>query len=184
MNANPLVTRMIWVVNGFAVILYFLADHILSLALIGSVCLFVYFSQNELRIWAAGSGLLAITASLFAPAPVPLFLLVMSLIGWALMYLEQYNQAAQQWNVLRGLALYSMAGLGYLAYRNLGLGNVVMADPMMAQGAGYLNALIGISMYIIPLGFLAYSAQSIWAHPPVPGTPDQLITKVRSRGQR
>ncbi len=53
---------------------------------------------------------------------------------------------------------------------------------MMAQGAGYLNAIIGIAMYVIPLGFLAMVAQSVWAHPPTIGNPTDLITKVRTRG--
>lgn len=184
MNIDALLERIIWVTNGLLVICYFLVDHITSLALIISVVTFVFLIQDEQRLWAAGAGFLAISASLSAPIPVPLFLLVMSLAGWILLYLERFNQAAQQWNVIRGQALYSIAGLGYMLYRRLGLGEAVLTDPMMAQGAGYLNALVGISMYVIPLGFLAWSAQSIWAHPPAPGTPDQLITKVRSRGQK
>jgi hypothetical protein len=51
------------------------------------------------------------------------------------------------------------------------------------QRATCLNAIIGIAMYVIPLGFLAMLAQSIWAHPPGPGSPEQLITKVRRRGK-
>jgi len=106
-----------------------------------------------------------------------------SLAGWGLLALERYNQPAQRWNIIRGQALYALAGLGFTLYRRLGLGDAVLADPMMAQGAGYLNALIGISMYVIPLGFLAYSAQSVFAHPPAPGTPEGMITKIRSRGR-
>ncbi len=64
----------------------------------------------------------------------------------------------------------------------MGLGESVLSDPMMAQGAGYLNAIIGIAMYVIPLGFLAMVAQSVWAHPPTIGNPTDLITKVRTRG--
>jgi hypothetical protein len=55
---------------------------------------------------------------------------------------------------------------------------------MMSQGAGYLNALIGIGMYVIPLGWLAMLTQSIWAHPPAQGTPDALITTIRTRGKK
>ena len=84
--------------------------------------------------------------------------------------------------MIRGLALYALAGLGFTLYRDLGLGESVLADPMMAQGANYLNAIIGIAMYVIPLGFLGMLAQAIWAHPPTPGTPSDLITKVRTRG--
>jgi hypothetical protein len=38
-------------------------------------------------------------------------------------------------------------------------------------------------MYLIPLGFLAWAAQAILAHPPAPGTPGELITRVRTRGK-
>ena len=69
-------------------------------------------------------------------------------------------------------------------YRNFGLGSSIASDPMMSQGAGYLNALIGISMYVIPLGWLAMLTQSIWAHPPAQGTPDALITAIRTRGKQ
>ncbi|HEX9596359.1 MAG TPA: hypothetical protein VF982_05725 [Anaerolineales bacterium] len=176
--------RILWMINGLLVILYFAADHLITLALMVSVGFFVASTKDEQQAWATGSSVLAVVASLFAPAPVPLFLLVMALTGWALLFLEQYNRPAQRWNVIRGQALYALAGLGFMLYRRLGLGDAVLADPMMTQGAVYLNALIGISMYVIPLGFLAWSAQSIWAHPPTPGTPDQIITKVRSRGRR
>ena len=174
--------RLIWTMNGLLAILYSLIDHLTALAFALVVAAFVITTPREQRAWAIGAGILSIAASLMAPSPVPLFLLVMILGGWAAVMLEQYNRPAQRWNVIRGLALYALAGVGFTLYRNLGLGESVLADPMMAQGAGYLNAIIGIAMYVIPLGFLAMAAQSVWAHPPAPGTPSDLITKVRTRG--
>jgi len=174
--------RLIWTVNGLLAILYSLIDHLTALAFALAVAAFVITTPREQRAWAIGAGILSIAASLIASSPVPLFLLVMILGGWAAVMLEQYNRPAQRWNVIRGLALYALAGVGFTLYRNLGLGESVLADPMMAQGAGYLNAIIGIAMYVIPLGFLAMAAQSVWAHPPTPGTPSDLITKVRTRG--
>jgi len=173
-----------WTINGFLVIVYYAADHIQTLALAVAAILFAAYTEQEQRVWAVGSGALAILASLVAPAPVPLFLLIMSLAGWAGQWLEQYNKPAQRWNTIRGLALYAVAGLGFAMYRNFGLGSSIANDPMMAQGAGYLNALIGIGMYVIPLGWLAMLTQSIWAHPPAQGTPDALITTIRTRGKR
>ena len=174
--------RLIWTVNGLLAILYSLIDHLTALAFALALAAFVITTPREQRAWAIGAGILSIAARLIAPSPVPLFLLVMILGGWATVMLEQYNRPAQRWNVIRGLALYALAGVGFTLYRNLGLGESVLADPMMAQGAGYLNAIIGIAMYVIPLGFLAMAAQSVWAHPPAPGTPSDLITKVRTRG--
>ncbi|MFZ5884030.1 MAG: hypothetical protein ACOYYI_09650 [Chloroflexota bacterium] len=178
-----IIERLIWVVNGFLAILYSLADHVVALLFTAAATAFIVTTSAEQRAWALGAGVLSIAASLLAPAPVPVFLLVMILGGWAAVTLEKYNPPAQRWNVIRGLGLYAMAGLGFMIYRNFGLGESVLTDPMMSQGAGYLNALIGVAMYVIPLGFLAMLAQAIWAHPPAPGTPAELITKVRTRGR-
>ena len=177
-----LTERLIWIVNGFLAILYSLVDHLTALLFVAAITAFIITTSKEQRMWALGSGLLSIAGSLLAPSPVPLFLLVMILGGWTVVALEKYNPSAQRWNVVRGLALYALAGLGFTLYRELGLGESVLADPMMSQGANYLNAIIGIAMYVIPLGFLGMLAQSIWAHPPAPGTPSDLITKVRTRG--
>jgi len=174
----------VWTINGFLVLVYYAVEHVQSLLLAVAVTLFAVYASQEQRVWAAGSGTLAILASLFAPAPVPLFLLIMSLAGWAGQWLEQYNKPANHWNTIRGQALYALAGLGFAMYRNFGLGSSIASDPMMSQGAGYLNALIGIGMYVIPLGWLAMLTQSIWAHPPAQGTPDRLITTIRTRGKK
>jgi hypothetical protein len=54
----------------------------------------------------------------------------------------------------------------------------------MAQGVTDLNMLIGIALYVFPIGFMGWVAQSIWAHPPAPAAPEDLISAVRSRGKR
>lgn len=174
----------IWTINGFLVIIYYAVDHFQNIVLAIAIILFADKASKEQKVWVVGTSTMAILASLFAPAPVPLFLLVMSLAGWAGHWLEQYNKPAQYWNTIRGQALYSIAGLGFALYRNFGLGSSIASDPLMSQGAGYLNALIGISMYVIPLGWLAMLTQSIWAHPPAQGTPDALITTIRTRGKQ
>ncbi len=175
---------LVWTINGFLVLVYYAADQIQTVLLAVTAILFAIYTAQEQRVWAVASGGLAILASLLAPAPVPLFLLLMSLAGWAGQGLEQYNKPANRWNTIRGQALYSIAGLGFALYRHFGLGSSIASDPMMSQGAGYLNALIGISMYVIPLGWLAMLTQSIWAHPPAQGTPDALITTIRTRGKQ
>ncbi len=181
---NDILAGVIWTVNGFLVIVYYAVEHTQIIVLAIAAILFAAYTSREQKVWAVGSGTLAILASLIAPAPVPLFLLIISLAGWVGQWLEQYNKPAQHWNTIRGQALYALAGLGFGLYRNFGLGSSIASDPMMSQGAGYLNALIGISMYVIPLGWLAMLTQSIWAHPPAQGTPDALITTIRTRGKK
>jgi hypothetical protein len=94
----------IWVANGFLVIAYYAADHLATLVLLGALGAFVWTAEDAQRGWAAGAGLLALIASLVAPAPVPLLLLLMSGAGWAAVWLERYNRPAQRWNVIRGIA--------------------------------------------------------------------------------
>lgn len=176
-------TNLIWIINGFLVILYTAAGNLHAIVIAVSSVFFVASTPREQKAWALGSALMALAGSLIAPAPVPAFLLVMSLGGWVGLYLEQYNRIAQRWNIIRGQAMYAMAGLGFALYRIFGLGSAISNDPLMMQGAGYLNGLIGIAMYVIPIGFLAWLAQSIWAHPPAPATPEILINTVRTRGK-
>lgn len=172
---------IVWVINGVLALLYFSLDHLITIALAVAAGWFALAAPSEQRPWALASAALSVLASLLAPPPVPVFLLAISLGGWAGLALEQYNRPAQRWNVIRAQALYALAGSGFALYRSLGLGEAIAADPSMAQGAGYLNALLGIAMYVLPIGFLALLAQSVWAHPPAPGTPEELIRKVRTR---
>ena len=107
---SNIVAGVIWTINGFLVIVYYAADHIQTIALAVAAILFAAYTSKEQKVWAVGSGAMAILASLFAPAPVPLFLLIMSLAGWAGTWLEQYNKPANHWNTIRGQALYALAG--------------------------------------------------------------------------
>ena len=179
----PITEHLIWALNGILVILYTAVGNLHAIGVALSSIFFVASTPHEQKAWAAGSACLALAAALITPVPVPTFLLVMSISGWVGLYLEQYNRIAQRWNLIRGQALYSLAGLGFALYRTFGLGNAISNDTMMMQGAAYLNGLIGIAMYVIPIGFLAWLAQNIWAHPPTPATPEELINTVRTRGR-
>jgi len=66
---------IIWTINGFLVIVYYAADRVETVLLAIATILFAVYTSQEQRVWAVGSGTLAILASLLAPAPVPLFLL-------------------------------------------------------------------------------------------------------------
>jgi len=178
---NIILERLIWILNGFLIIVYVAVENLHTILIAVSSIFFVISTPREHQRWAFGAAFVALVMSLIAPAPVPAFLLIMSLAGWLGLYLEQYNRVAQRWNIIRGQALYATAGLGFTAYRTFGLGSAMTGDPMMMQGASYLNGLIGIAMYVIPIGFLAWLAQSIWAHPPAPASPEELINTVRVR---
>ena len=181
---NPGIERLIWVVNGLMVVFFSLGDHFLTLILGTSTGAFIWLSPNEQRDWAMGASVLALVASVFSPAPIPIFLVVMSLGGWVALYMEKYNLPATRWSVIRGISLYAVLGLGYALYKGFDVANAIATDPQMGQGAIYLNAIIGIALYAVPLGFLVMISQSIWAHPPTPGgNPASLIGTIRARGK-
>lgn len=175
---------LVWTANGFLIILFFLVDHLASLGLLVSCGFFVVTTPLEQRSWAIGAGVLALAASMFAPAPVPFLMQLLSLAGWAVLYLEHYSRTARRWDIIRGLGLYGLAGIGFAIYRLAGLAEQMSADPMMTQGAGYLRAIIGIVMYVFPLGLLVFWAQAVFAHPPGLGKPEDVIAKVRTRGRQ
>ncbi len=179
---TPVLNAACWVVNGLLVIVFFLADHLATLLLIPAAAAFVVITPPSQRSWALGASGLAFAASLIAPEPVPVFLVVVALVSAAALYLEHYNRPAAHWNIVRSVSLYSLAGLGFALWKGLDVADTIQADPLMAQGATYLNALVGIAIYVIPLGIVVLLAQSALAHPPV-GKPEELLTWVRTRGK-
>ena len=177
-----MLNALIWIANGFLVIVFFLADHLASILLLPAAGAFVFITPAAQRAWALGASGLALSASLFAPAPVPVFLVVVALVSAAALFLEHYNRPAAHWNIVRSVSLYSLAGLGFALWRGLRIMDTIQADSMMVQGATYLNAIIGIAMYVIPLGIVALLVQSVLAHPPV-GKPEDILTQIRTRGK-
>ena len=171
-----------YLLNGFLALVWLLVDHILLVLLVAPLAWLSYTSPDEQRPWSLASSLLAILAGAVAPAPVPLLLLVMAIAGLLATRLDQFNTVAARWNTLRGLALYSLAGLGFTLYQDLS--RVSVGSPLLAQGQVYLSTIAAFAMYLIPLGYLALLAQTLWAHPPVPGKPADLIHTIRSRGKR
>ena len=173
---------LIWISNGILVIGFFLVDHLATLLLLPAATAFVFVVPAAQRGWAIGAGTLATTASLLAPSPVPLFLGVIALASAASLSLEHYNRPAALWNIVRSISLYSLAGLGYALWRGMRVMDTIQSDVMTSQGATYLNAIIGIAMYVFPLGIVVLLAQSVLAHPPI-GRPETIISNVRTRGK-
>ena len=178
-------TGIVWVINGFLVTLYLAVDHILVILLTISVTAFAFHAPKEHRNWAIGAGALAILASFFSPQPVPALMLAMSGVGWVVQYLEQYNRTAQRWNTIKGVIVYSLLGLTYTVVLVSGyLDPAHYSDPMMVQGMGYMATIATIAMFVTPFVFIGMAVQTTVALPPAPGgSPEQLITRVRTRGK-
>jgi hypothetical protein len=177
-----LINSIVWVVNGFLVTIFFLVDHLATLLLLPAAAWFVFITPPAQRPWAIGTGALAFAASLVAPAPVPVFLVVVSAVSGIALALEHYNRPATHWNTIRAVSLYSLAGLFFTFWKALRVMDRVQGNAMMIQGANYVNTIIGIAMYVFPLGIVVLLAQTVLAHPPV-GRPEDILNQVRTRGK-
>lgn len=173
---------LLYLLNGFLALLWLLVDHALLALLLPPLAWLGFTAPVEQRPWTLAAGGLAFLAAACAPAPVPVLTLVMAMAGILATRAEQFNLAAVRWNTVRGLALYGLAGLGFQAYQGL-MSASSSTSPLLAQGQLYFSAIAAFGMYLIPLGFLALLAQSLWAHPPVPGKPAELTNAIRSRGR-
>lgn len=180
---NLLLNAPIWIINGLLVLLYLAVEHWTAILLAGLCAVILLRAPGEQRPRTLGAMALALTTGFLAPFPVPFFLLAIAGTAVIMPFIEHYNQPAIQWQGVGALGLYALIGLGFSLWQTLRIGQTLASDPMMTQGSVYLNAIIGVAMYVFPIGFLAWSAKSIWAHPPAPGTPDQIINTVRTRGK-
>ena len=162
-----------YLANGLLAMLWLLLDHLLLVLLVVPLVWLGYTAPHEQRYWTISTGGLSSLASALAPAPVPLLMLATQL--------EQFNETAARWNTVRGLALYSLAGLGFTAFQELAARSA--SSSLLQQGQVYLSAIASFAMYLIPLGFLALLAQTLFAHPPISGKPSELIHTIRSRGK-
>lgn len=180
---ETLLNLPVWLLNGFLVILYAAVERWVFLILAGLLVLVYLAAPVEQRPLTLGALGLALAAGLLAPNPIPFFLLAITGTAIVMGRVEKYNRPAVQWQAVQALGLYSLIGLGLTLALALGLDRSLSSDPLSAQGAGYLKAIAGIAMYAVPVMFMAWQAKSIWAHPPAPGTPKDILTTVRTRGK-
>ncbi len=171
----------LWIANGVLALVWLLVEHIWVILLVPALTLMVTKAEEPQRPWALAASGLALLASLLAPFPTALLLLLMVGTGLGAVRLERISPQNTHWTVIRGLALYSLVGLGYAAYRAWLV--PAMSDPALLQGQVYLSAIASIALYVFPLGYLVLLAQSLFAHPPIQGQADELIYRYRSRGK-
>jgi hypothetical protein len=170
-----------YLLNGFMALLWLLLDHILLVLLVVPLLSLASMAPKEQRPWTLGTSGLVLVASAIAPAPVPFLLLLMAVAGWLATRLEKFNTLAMYWNTARGLAIYSLAGLGFTAFQVMA--SSTDGSPLLTQGQVYLTTMAAFAMYLIPLGYLALLVQTLFAHPPLQGKPGELIHTIRSRGK-
>ena len=181
MDFHDLLLPFIWTLNGFLAVLYLLWEHMLAVLLLPSFGYLLLHTPKTQRNWMSIAAGLAVLAAAFAPPLIGIWLLLMALGSIIALRLEKFNPENLHWRVISGIASYALVGLGFLLYHDL---SPVITDPTFVQGKGYLDILIGIAVYLGPLGFLGLLVQAIFAHPPLKGSPEDIIYNVRTRGGR
>ena len=186
----------IYTANGMLASLYLAWEHIAALATLTCFFWFLKGAPEGQRGWVAGAGGLSVMAALFAPAPVPMLLAGMAVVGAGAVTLDRFQPDSLRWRVVGALALYAAGALGYLGYSRYlegvdaaawaqAIGGQEQAQSTLAQGRAFLNTLATWGLWLIlPLGFLSLLAQGLLAHPPLGERPDQTIARVRTRERR
>jgi len=188
-------TLAVYEANGFLAFLYTAWEHAAAISALAGALYLLWEAPEEQRPWIAGVGVLAFMASLFSKAPVPVVMAVMVLAGVGAVKLDRFDPDNLRWRIVGGVALYALAGLGYLAYSAYldsvsaeawaqAIGGQGEAATTLAQGRAFVNTLATWGLWlIVPLGYFSLLAQSLLVHPPT-GAPRDVIVTVRTRGKR
>lgn len=204
---DALRTVLIWELNGLLAILYVLWEHGAALIAVAACTALLWWTPpgrqsagrpepfSGQRPWLIGLGALVALAAFLAPAPVPVLLMVMAVAGALAVRGDRFNPDALRWRVMGGLALYAGAALAYLGYHSYlagldalawaeALGGRGEASQVLAQGRAFVDTLATWGLWLIlPLGYFSLLAQGVLVHPPLPASPQEIITTVRTRGR-
>lgn len=196
-------TVAIWELNGLLALLYAAWAHLAGLLTAGAWAALLWWGRggprgrtpSGERAWLLGAGGLVVLAAFIGQAPAPALLAAMTSTGVAAVRLDRFNPDGLRWRVVGGLALYALVALAYLvygAYLNSldaqawaeALGGQGEAALALAQGRAFISTLATWGLWLIlPLAYFSLLVQGLLVHPPLPGTPEQVITAVRTRGQ-
>ena len=184
--------------NGALIALYGAVQSLPALAALGAVALLARTAERHLRPWFQAIGLLAFMAGLSSQPPIPILLAVVCAASWAAVRVDRFTPDQLRWRAATGIALYSLAALGYSVYSSYldslvrtswhhGLSAPGDAWAMLSQGMGYVDLIGVIGLYVVmPLGILVLLIQSLLVHKPTarPATDTlSVLTGERRREQ-
>jgi hypothetical protein len=183
MTLEQLTLPFIWLLNGFLAVVYLTLENIVTVALIPGLVWLVMLIPVVQRAWILAAAILSIVAGLSAPSVVGIWLLLMVYGSILAIKLEKFNVESLSWRIISGIAAYVLIGLGFSIYQGLAPS---LSDPYgtFAQAKGYLDVIITIAVFLGPLGFVGLLVQSLFAHPPLEGRPEDIVYNVRTRGQQ
>ena len=171
-----------WVLNGVLVILYVMSEHVPALLIIPAMTWLTADIEDDRRPWMIAASALAVIAALFAPTVVGAWLNIMAYGSIIAIKVEKFNRSTLRWRVVSGLTAYALIGLGFLVYQTL-TPMLAVEGGLFAQGQGYLNVIISLAVWIMPLGFVGLLVQAVWVHPPQAQAPGKTIEQIRTRGR-
>lgn len=191
-----LATAALYEVNGILVLLYVAWEHILAIITGSAFVALLAPAPEEQRPWITAAGGIGVLAAFLVAPPVPLILAAMAAAGAGAVYLDNFNPEALRWRVVGGLALYALAALAYLGYGQYlagvdaaawaaAIGGEGAAQATLARGQSFVNTLATWGLWLIlPLGYFSLLVQGVLIHRPPQGRPDELVTAVRTRGEK
>lgn len=125
-----------------------------------------------------------VVSGVFAPSPVPLFLLVMAFVSLIVVHLEKFNPADAYWTIISGLTIYALVGIGFaifIQYTENAPGSDRIVALYLGQGQNYIGILAGFALYMIPLVYIGMLVKGLLVHLPI-RKPQEIARQVRTRG--
>lgn len=177
---------ILWVVNGFLIALYTVGAHLpVLLILPPAAWLYVRLPQaagpaykTSMRPWLIAAAALAFVAAILAPSPAPWLLALIAWVGAIVTRIDPYRPDESAWNTIQGLALYALVGLGAALYNLI----AATASGLAVVGQGYVNIIIAVALWIVPIGWMVLAVRGLMAHPPTQ-EPSTLYDTIRNRGK-
>ncbi|MEA2008395.1 MAG: hypothetical protein U9O54_04685, partial [Chloroflexota bacterium] len=174
---------IIWTLNGLLTILYVMTEYVPALLIIPALTWLTADIEDDRRPWMVAASALSLAAALFAPLVVGVWLNIMAYGSIVAIRVEKFNRSTLRWRVVSGLTAYALIGLGFLVYQAL-TPVITASSEIFSQGQSYLNVIISLAVWIMPLGFVGLLVQAVWVHPPQAQAPGQIIEQIRTRGRR
>ena len=182
MTSDSYLLPFLWTLNGFLTLVYLMLEHLAVALLVFPLFRLISTTEKSQRPWMMASGAMAMAASMFGTLAIGVWMLIMAATSTLVIRLEKFNPQTLRWRIAGGIALYSLIGLGASVYRMIAPS--LMSDAFFAQGQVYLSTIVGVATIIGPVGFMGMLAQSVWAHPPLEQSPEEMYSQIRTRGQR
>ena len=179
----------IWSTNGFLLSLYLVWTYkwtslIALFALLTAFKLSKWIGKHEAAIlgkWIYTSFLLLAIVSISLPETHGFLCALIVISSIVAIRLDQFHPAQSAWKFVYGAVGYSLVGGGYLLFNDFFTQGTTM-DGFLLQGQNYLGVLVGVLMYLFPIGYIALLFKDMLLHKQQMA-PVQMMNIIRRDGQ-